>query len=319
MEAEMDSVLSSMADAVGKEAFQKIRARLKEKLSYPPVIVFMGKTGAGKSSTCNAVFGQTAFRESPVDVGTRECQVEIVDEKLTIVDVPGLGEGGKYSEEYRNLYRKILTNGVIDRRTGKSFKIDAIIWLIKSGDRALQVDHDFYKDVFVRDDDSGLSDTSRLIFAISQADAMEPIDPDEQGSWDRSHGRPGTAQAANLDKKRRQIADLFGIESNLVIEFSSKKRYNLDRLLERVISTLPNEKVPLTVEIAKGNDERVKAAPSEKAVSPAIEQKAEETLWQVIRGVVIEYAPMAWKAIEAYLPPVIKLVSKGLRKLIKWL
>ncbi|XP_068434156.1 GTPase IMAP family member 7-like [Clinocottus analis] len=57
-------------------------------------VVLIGRVGAGKSATGNAVLGRSAFRSCLSSTAvTRECQVESValnGQNLTVVDTPGL-------------------------------------------------------------------------------------------------------------------------------------------------------------------------------------------------------------------------------------
>jgi predicted GTPase len=90
-----------LKDTLGDESYSNLMARLKERFSYSPVILFMGKTGVGKSSTCNALFGAEMFKVDDVAACTREIQVEdleLSDQSLTLVDVPGVGENQVYTQ-----------------------------------------------------------------------------------------------------------------------------------------------------------------------------------------------------------------------------
>ena len=282
--------------------------QLRERLSYSPVIVFMGKTGAGKSSLCNALFGKDAFKVSDVAVGTRGIQIETTPDGLILVDVPGVGEGGEPSKTYEKLYHEILHSGVQDSRSRVRHEVDAIVWLIKSNDRALQIDKGFFDTMFKRL--CTPEQLTRLTVAVSQADAIEPIRG--EGSWDNSASRPGVKQAKNLDEKRRQIAAMFDAESNHIVDFSAEERYNLDRLLERVVNTLPPGRAPLVVDVAEKAAERVnqgrpegKRSPS--VVTPVTQERVDRDIWE---GFV--------EAVKKVLPSVLATtVVKSIPKIVK--
>lgn len=230
---------------LGEQNYSKLMSGLKERLSYSPVILFMGKTGVGKSSTCNALFGSSMFRVDDVEACTREIQVEdleLPDRSLTLVDVPGVGENQAYTQAYKELYKAILAQGVKDKK-GNRRQPDAVVFIFKADDRALQTELECYRDVL--GGNLGSEQLARVVVAINQADKIEPIRG--KGGWDNELARPGSRQLENLDRKRNEIARAFGVASNLVIDYSAGELYNLDRLLERIVYVLPKERVPLVV------------------------------------------------------------------------
>jgi predicted GTPase len=71
----------------------------------------MGKTGAGKSSLCNALFAGDVSPVSDVAACTREplrFRLQLGKRYMTIVDLPGVGESGVRDNEYAALYRQQL-------------------------------------------------------------------------------------------------------------------------------------------------------------------------------------------------------------------
>ncbi len=117
-----------------------ILERLRNLTQYEPVIGIMGKTGAGKSSLCNALFQGVVTPVSNVESCTRDVlrfRLRNANHSLMIVDLPGVGESEQRDEEYTALYRRILP------------ELDLVLWVIKADDRALSVDEHFYRKIML--------------------------------------------------------------------------------------------------------------------------------------------------------------------------
>ncbi len=56
---------------ISEEQKAKIRSKLDTIVNYEPRVGVFGKTGAGKSSLCNALFGQDVCEISDVEACTR--------------------------------------------------------------------------------------------------------------------------------------------------------------------------------------------------------------------------------------------------------
>ncbi len=279
-----------LKNALGEQDYSSLMSRLKERLSYSPVILFMGKTGVGKSSTCNALFGAEMFKVDDVAACTRIIQVEDLElpgKSLTLVDVPGVGENERYTQEYKDLYRAILTDGVKDKK-GNRRQPDAIVFIFKADDRALQTELECYQ--YVLKNYLKKDQLTRVVLAINQADKIEPIRGN--GGWDVELARPGTRQLENIDRKRKVIAGAFEVETNLVIDYSAGELYNLDRLLERIVAVLPEERIPFIVERALRQeqylreDARMHNIDREIVlVSDGVIEEARRSLWDVAEDV----------------------------------
>lgn len=90
---------------------EKLLNKISEAIDYEPVIGVMGKTGAGKSSVCNALFKGEVCAVSDVEACTREVQelhIRFGKHSLKIIDIPGVGENARRDKEYEDLYRNLL-------------------------------------------------------------------------------------------------------------------------------------------------------------------------------------------------------------------
>ena len=198
--------------------------RIESIRGYEPLVGVFGKTGAGKSSLCNAVFGRDICKISDVGACTRSVQevaLNVGQKGMKLLDVPGVGESDRRDAEYDALYRQWLP------------RLDLVLWVIKADDRALASDEDFYKRLVKPHLDAG----KPFFIVLNQVDKLEPF-----REWNEQARQPGPRQAANIEEKRRQVAGFFGLPLSQVLCVSANERYGLIDLVDRVIHALPAEK-----------------------------------------------------------------------------
>ncbi|HEQ3519748.1 TPA: GTPase family protein [Citrobacter freundii] len=195
---------------------ERILQQINQLTHYEPVIGIMGKTGAGKSSLCNALFAGDISPVSDVAACTRkplQFRLQLGKRFMTIMDLPGVGESELRDAEYAALYREQLP------------RLDLVLWLIKADDRALAVDEHFYRQVI------GEAYRHKVLFVFSQSDKVEPTSGGEKLS---------TEQKQNISRKICLLHELFQ-PVNPVCAVSVRLQWGLRVMAERMIHCLPRE------------------------------------------------------------------------------
>jgi len=251
---------------------QQLRERIEGVINYQAVVGVMGKTGAGKSSLCNALFGQEVSEVDDIAACTRYPQEITLSYKqgkgLALIDMPGVGESEARDQDYADLYRSMLP------------ELDLVLWLIKADDRALSIDERFYRQIvlpYLKQHDVP------LLIVVSQSEKIEPC-----REWDEVSKQPGAVQQQHLQGKRALLSRLFNLPLSRICAVSAEYGYGLIELVEKIVITLPAEK-------KWGITRETKPA----YLSATTWEIAESGIWDSIKRMVIETAADAWEAVSA--------------------
>ncbi|CAI1154110.1 GTPase Era [Serratia proteamaculans] len=244
---------------------------------YEPVIGIMGKTGAGKSSLCNALFQGEVTPVSDVDACTRDVlrfRLNSGDHSLILVDLPGVGESKQRDKEYESLYRHILP------------ELDLILWVIKADDRAFSVDEHFYRQVM-----TGYQ--QRILFVVNQADKIEPCH-----EWYVTGNGPSPHQLVNIEARLESIRQLFSPHHPVCV-VSARTEWNLPSMVETMMRCLPDRATsPLATQLHR------------RLCSEPVKKQSRESFGDAV-GEVFDSAEAA-----SFLPAPLKSVIRTVREVV---
>ena len=266
-DSDIADLILEKAGELSEENIRLISSRLAMTLNYQPRIGLLGKTGVGKSSLCNALFGQDSCPVSDVEACTRNPQDVILNfgkrGSLTLVDLPGVGESDARDREYAALYDRLLP------------ELDLILWVLKADERAYEVDLHFYQHLLRHHLDQG----KPFFIVLNQIDKMEPV-----RDWNEDRRAPGERQLANIEAKHTVVASQFGLRKEQVVPVSAMERHGLDTLVERIVFALPAEK---KISMARRVDPDLLTEPARKEVRRSLEQVIKSTIQSALTGAAI--------------------------------
>jgi predicted GTPase len=139
----------------------------------PPRFVLIGRTGVGKSSLLNAMFGTYLAEISDVEVGTVNTRSfeywEDKEKVLEVLDTRGIGESEAGSIRAEDQLKKDIEN----------LNPDAILFLVRAKDRS-RIDKDIAE---LKEITAKLNDSYPVIAVSTQVDELEPSRIKEPNSY----------------------------------------------------------------------------------------------------------------------------------------
>lgn len=223
---EQQKIVDNLRKLLGDKDFQLFERLVQEELAKPPKVAIIGKTGVGKSSTINALFGLEE-KVSHTTHGTTEANKEIIElpqgGKLEVIDMPGLGEDIELDKEYTKIYERTLPQA------------DVVLYVIQANLKALTEDQRILRDI-VQNVKGNLK--GRLVVGLNQVDKIGP------GTWNTKFNYPSPEQEDNINRRcqdiQKKLSDALSINVEQVEYYSAEKRYRLYHLLAAIIKASGN-------------------------------------------------------------------------------
>ena len=178
-------------------------------------VMFIGKTGYGKSSLINAIIGKNIFETDSVEVCTHDLDTALFRTGgkncfLALSDLPGVGESAESDAKYIKWYRDMLKTA------------HCVVYVLRADQRDYAVDEQIFKTLFQNEDDR-----YKVIVALNFADKIEPVS--------RS-GEISDEQEEALDDKAYLIQEAFDVTD--VIPCSATTGYGMDKLVFNIVNTV---------------------------------------------------------------------------------
>lgn len=219
---DMSKVSKEDADKI----FEELKRRVIEELEHPTHIAVIGKTGVGKTSTINSLFG-TDWKISHVRAATKEEQVFIYEGgrgRLKISDLPGFAEDIDSEERYRAIYTRVLN------------ECDVALLILKADSRDMLEVQRFLRDVVSK---SINNLAKRIVVGLNQVDLVQP------GRWIDGPNIPSPDQRKSIESiinaRVKSIRKVCEIKPKQVVAYSATKRYRLVQLFEAMINCTVGE------------------------------------------------------------------------------
>lgn len=177
-------------------------------------VMFVGKSGYGKSTTLNKIVGKEVFDTDDITACTKELYSANYRLKrksthfLAFCDLPGIGESKRADEQYYEWYRSML------------LKSHCVVYVLRADQRDYAIDQILFKEMFKTN-----TDKQKVIIAVNYADKIEPMSRTTNLT---------SEQKRNLEIKIKTIKKLFEVSESNIIYYSAIDTYNINLLMEKI-------------------------------------------------------------------------------------
>jgi predicted GTPase len=189
----------------------------------PRTIIFMGKTGAGKSSLINASFGLSLFTDNAQAAtrGVTEAPVHLPASGLhrgrraTVIDTPGFAESLEREPEYIALYREVLP------------RVTDVVWTVQAHPRVYRPDEVMFAQI-----GDFIPRSATVLLALTHVDTLAGA------AWDTERNSPSAQQRHAIDEVAAELVRILGefwpLTRADVVPCASNRHFGLAALTGRL-------------------------------------------------------------------------------------
>jgi len=204
-------------------------------------VMVTGVTGAGKSTTLNALFQKEISKVGRgVEPETMTLDSYKLNDSFRLWDTPGLGDGKQKDKEHSKLLIDLLYKDYqVDSKT-YGF-IDLVLVIIEGSNRDMGTTYKLLNEIIVPN-----FQKDRIFVAINQADVAM-----KGRYWDSDNKKPMGKLKSFLEEKadsiQRRVKEATGVNIIKPIYYSAEYDYNIDKLLDLFIDNMPTAKRNIVV------------------------------------------------------------------------
>lgn len=211
-------------EGLPKDQAERLRKAIEDEMAIPPKVAVIGKSGVGKTTTINSLF-DVEWHTSENITGTMDAQKETFQlkggGKLTVIDMPGLGDSITNDAKFMEIYQSVLPD------------VDVIFYIIQADDRGLGEDERIIKEVLK----CGKDFDKKFVIGINKVDLLGE---NEGLEWDDLSNLPLKKQKALIERKcadiSKHLSNIKGIKKDAITYYSAIKRYNLYHVLYAIVT-----------------------------------------------------------------------------------
>lgn len=204
-------------------------------------VMVTGVTGAGKSTTLNALFQKEVSKVGRgVEPETMTLDSYKLNDSFRLWDTPGLGDGKQKDKEHaKKLIDLLYKDYEIENKT-HGF-IDLVLVIIEGSNRDMGTTYKLLNEIIVPN-----FQKDRIFVAINQADVAM-----KGRYWDFDNKKPMVKLKSFLEDQassiQRRVKEATGVDIIRPIYYSAEYDYNIDKLLDLFIDNMPTAKRDIKV------------------------------------------------------------------------
>lgn len=204
-------------------------------------VMVTGVTGAGKSTTLNALFQKEISKVGRgVEPETMTLDSYKLNDSFRLWDTPGLGDGKQKDKEHSKKLVDLLYKDYQAEDKTYGF-IDLVLVIIEGSNRDMGTTYKLLNEIIVPN-----FQKDRIFVAINQADVAM-----KGRYWDFDNKKPMVKLKSFLEEQatsiQRRVKEATGVDILRPIYYSAEHDYNIDKLLDLFIDNMPIAKREIIV------------------------------------------------------------------------